>query len=171
MKGASSTGPPAATTNGAGGDGAQPKKVAKVKSGAKPKSSPEPSKEKLPREQTTEASTTREPTGGESTATEPMGEPSTEVAAELVKEATTLLKSIRSLKAIKIKSVAFGGQGDFALLDGGATHGLREARPEEYADLIPTRVELACGSITLHKHPKHQTLLSTSPVEPIIPLA
>ena len=36
---------------------------------------------------------------------------------------------------------------------------------------IATKVELACGSTTLFKHPKHQTLLSRSPVEPIIPLA
>ena len=70
-----------------------------------------------------------------------------------------------------MQSVSFGESGDFALLDGGATHGLREARPEEYPDLIPTRVELACGHTMLHKHPKHQTLLSTEPVEPIIPLA
>ena len=47
--------------------------------------------------------------GGDSTATEPMGEPSTEAAAELMREATSLLKSIRSLKAVRMKSV---GEGD-----------------------------------------------------------
>ena len=93
---------------------------------------------------------------------------------ELMREATSLLKSIRSLKAVRMKSVGegiYGGPGEYALLDGGATHGLRQARPEEEPDLIATKVELACGSTTLFKHPKHQTLPSRSPVEPIIPLA
>ena len=171
VKSSSASSPPATSSNGAGGDGAQPKKVAKVKAGMKSKSSPESVKEKPLKEQSAEQPMSKEPTGGESTATEPMGEPSTEAAAELMKEATSLLKSIRSIKAVRMQSVSFGESGDFALLDGGATHGLREARPEEYPDLIPTRVELACGHTMLHKHPKHQTLLSTEPVEPIIPLA
>ena len=112
--------------------------------------------------------------GGDSTTTEPMGEPSTEAAAELMREATSLLEPIRSLKAVRMKFVGegnFGGPGEYALLDGGATHGLRQAKPEEEPDLIATKVELACGSTVLYKHPKHQTLLSKGPVEPIIPLA
>ena len=57
------------------------------------------------------------------------------------------------------------------LVDGGVNHCLRQAKPEEEPDLIATKVELACGSTVLYKHPKHQTLLSKEPVEPIIPLA
>ena len=76
--------------------------------------------------------------GSESSTTEPMGEPSTEAAAELMREATSLLKSIRSLKAVRMKSVGegnFGGPGEYA------THGLRQAKPEEEPDLIATKVE------------------------------
>ena len=112
--------------------------------------------------------------GSESSTTAPMGEPSTAAAAELIREATCLLKSIRSLKAVRRQSVGkknLGGPGEYTLLDGGVTHGLRQAKPEEEPDLITTKVELACGSTVLYKYPKHQTLLSKEPVEPIIPLA
>ena len=168
------------------GDGLQPKKVSKVKATPKPavKGSAGDSQklktaggdELKPKEVTNTASggASEETQGGDSTTTEPMGEPSTEAAAELMREATSLLKSIRSLKAVRMKSVGegnFGGPGEYALLDGGATHGLRQAKPEEEPDLIATKVELACGSTVLYKHPKHQTLLSKGPVEPIIPLA
>ena len=90
---------------------------------------------------------------------EPMGEPAAETATDLLKEATGLLKSIRGLKAFRVKSVGEGAlwiPGGFALLDGGATHALRQARPDEEADLIQTKVELACGSKTLYKHPKRR---------------
>ena len=59
-------------------------------------------------------------------------EPSTEAADELMRDAAGLLKSIRSLKAVRIKSVGegqFGVPGEVALLDGGATHGLRTSSP------------------------------------------
>ena len=175
-----------AQQGGSAGDGSQQKKVSKVKAASKPsaKDSPGDSQkgkaanagEMNPKEVVnTVSGTTSEGTqGGESTTTEPMGEPSTEAAAELMREATSLLKSIRSLKAVRMKSVGegnFGGPGEYALLDGGATHGLRQAKPEEEPDLIATKVELACGSTVLYKHPRHQTLLSKEPVEPIIPLA
>ena len=167
------------------GDGSQPKKVSKVKATPKPavKGSAGDSQklktaggdELKPKEVTNTASSGASEGAqcGDSTTTEPMGEPSTEAAAELMREATSLLKSIRSLKAVRMKSVGegnFGGPGEYALLDGGATHGLRQAKPEEEPDLIATKVELACGSTVLYKHPKHQTLLSKGPVEPIIPL-
>lgn len=54
----------------------------------------------------------------------------------------------------------FGQPGEFALLDAGATHALRQAHPDEEADPVPSKVELACGSTVLYKHQKHQTLLS-----------
>ena len=179
---------PSTPAVGPAGDSSQPKKVSKVKATSKSAVKDQvvdPQKgagkatnggEAKPKEMVNAASggVSEGTQGGDSTATEPMGEPSTEAAAELMREATSLLKSIRSLKAVRMKSVGegiFGGPGEYALLDGGATHGLRQARPEEEPDLIATKVELACGSTTLFKHPKHQTLLSRSPVEPIIPLA
>ena len=92
----------------------------------------------------------------------------------LMREATGPLKSIRSLKAVRIKPVGegqFGVPGEVALLDGGATHGLRQARPEEEGELTPTTVHLACGTVVLYRYPKHQTLPSREPIEPIIPLS
>lgn len=50
-------------------------------------------------------------------------------------------------------------------------HGLRQARPEEEGELTPTTVHLVCGTVVLYRHPKHQTLLSGEPIEPIIPLS
>ena len=94
-------------------------------------------------------------------------------AGELLCEATALLKSLRSLKAVKIKQVVVSevGTGErMALLDGGATHGLRQALPHEIKDLQAIEVELASGSTWLYKHPKHRTLLSREPVEVIVPL-
>ena len=154
----SSTSTPTSTpVGGPVGDSSQPKKVSKVK--ATPKSAAKdqvveaqksPGKtpngsEVKPKEvvSTTPGGTSDGTQGGDSTATEPMGEPSTEAAAELMREATSLLKSIRSLKAVRMKSVGegiYGGPGEYALLDGGATHGLRQARPEEEPDLIATKV-------------------------------
>lgn len=67
----------------------------------------------------------------------------------------------------------FGVPGEVTLLDGGATHGLRQARPEEEeeGELTPTTVHLACGTVVLYRHPKHQTLLSRETIKPIIPLS
>eukprot|EP00435_Cladocopium_sp_Y103_P024588 s4693_g6.t1 len=126
-----------------------------------------------------------EATGASDGQAEPMGEPAAEAASELLREATGLLKSIRGLKAMKlddgvqgshvrIKSVnegQFGLPGQYALLDGGATHALMQAREDELEDLMPTQIDLAHGTTTLYRHPSHETLLPTSPVEPIIPLA
>ena len=94
-------------------------------------------------------------------------------AAELLKEATGLLKSLKSVKSIKLKQVVLdeslnGGQ--WALLDGGATHALRRARGDELEGLIAVEVELASGSATLYRSRDHHTLLSLHEVEPILPL-
>ena len=96
-------------------------------------------------------------------------------ADELLKEAADLLKSlkVKSVKAVRIKSFGegvYGSPGEFALLDGGATNALRKARDEELSHLVPTTVELAHGTTTLFRVPGHQTLLSKTDVEPIIPL-
>ena len=60
--------------------------------------------------------------------------------------------------------------GEFALLDGGATHALRQAKSSEVPHLWPVQVEMAMGSVTLYKCPAHNTLLALDSVEPIIPL-
>ena len=91
----------------------------------------------------------------------------------VLSEAAALLKSLRSLKAVKVKQITTpcGGSGQrMALLDGGATHGLREATAEERNRLIPVEVELAAGSATLYRVENHRTLLSLTPVEAIVPL-
>lgn len=54
--------------------------------------------------------------------------------------------------------------------DGGATHPLRMARPEERQLLQPVTVEVAHGCTTLYKHPDFDKLLALEPVEPILPL-
>ena len=83
--------------------------------------------------------------------------------------------SSRSVKAL-LKSVKEDGcredgqAGLYALLDGGATHALRQARPEELCELQPVEVELAFGKATVYKSAKHNSLLTREAVEPIIPL-
>ena len=91
----------------------------------------------------------------------------------MLKEAAGLLKSLRSVKSIKPKQVVVDDRdhaGGWALLDGGATHALRKARPEEVDDLVAVVVELASGSTVLYKSKDHQTLLALQEVEPIVPL-
>ena len=99
------------------GDGSQPKKVSKVKASPKPAakgSAGDSQKVKMangddlkPKEvvNTAAGGASEGAQCGDSTTTKPMGEPSTEAAAELMREATSLLKSIRSLKAVRMKSV------------------------------------------------------------------
>ena len=97
-------------------------------------------------------------------------------AAGLMSEVAGLLKSLRSMKALQIKYEAAKRQAGaeelepVALLDGGATHALRQARSHERGDLTAVEVELACGSTVLYKHPGTSALLTLDPVEPIIPL-
>ena len=94
----------------------------------------------------------------------------------LLTEATGLLKSLRTLKPLRFKAVKAAeadrpeDEGLYALLDGGATHALRQARADERSALTPVTVELAHGTTTLYRHPKVDTLLSLDAVEPIIPL-
>ena len=96
-----------------------------------------------------------------------------ESAATLINEATVLLKTLRSVKAVKVKQVNYEPDCEHrpvALLDGGATHGLRMAEPWERGALEPVQVELASGSTWLYHHGSHKTLLSLTQVEPIVPL-
>ena len=83
-----------------------------------------------------------------------------------------LVKSMTSIKSFFIKAVKADGDdsGEYALLDGGATHALRQAKSSEIPHLWPVQVEMAMGSVTLYKCPAHNTLLALDSVEPIIPL-
>ena len=58
---------------------------------------------------------------------------------------TGLLKTIRAAK-FKVKQICYGkadADQKLALLDGGATHPLCQARPEELHGLVECKVELA----------------------------
>ena len=92
--------------------------------------------------------------------------------SDLVQNLSGLVKSMTSIKSMYIKTVKADGDdsGEFALLDGGATHALRQAKSSEVPHLWPVQVEMAMGSVTLYKCPAHNTLLALDSVEPIIPL-
>ena len=87
--------------------------------------------------------------------------------------ATSLLKTLRSLKVLRVKElkpVSTDGLAPVGLLDGGATNGLRRAHQQELEKMYPVRVELASGSTTLFRVDDHKTLLSKDHVEVIVPL-
>ena len=126
-------------------------------------------------------------TGGRSTTATPStpgsgnGNPTKGVTEEvdakaLLGEVTSLMKSLRSMKALQAKYIASRGaednleQGEVALLDGGATHALRKGSQAELDDAEPVQVELVCGSATLWRRKGSMTLLSKENGEPIIPL-
>lgn len=90
-------------------------------------------------------------TKAEEVADKPQGRDAT---AELLSEATSLLKALRSVKVLRLKELnpqSVEGCETVALLDGGATNGLRQARPHEVPRLLPVMVELASGSTTLFR--------------------
>ena len=96
-----------------------------------------------------------------------------DATAELLSEATSLLKTLRSMKMLRVKELKHKVGADeeaVGLLDGGATNGLREAYPHEMPHLVPVRVKLASGSATLYKVNEHRTLLSREKVGVIVPL-
>ena len=69
-------------------------------------------------------------------------------SAELLQEATKLLKSLRTpqIKAIRMSKLEFEDSRDWVLLDSGATHALRPAsNVEEWSNAVPTQVCLAEG--------------------------
>ena len=83
------------------------------------------------------------------------------------------------MKALQVKfkatSVSDGKDPDMkreelALLDGGATHALRQARDSEKEGLWEVEVELALGTARLYRHENTSALLTLDDVEPIIPL-
>ena len=100
--------------------------------------------------------------------------PVPEEANKVVGEVTNLLKG---LNGPVLKSVGHGGdhlEVEFddgtGLLDGGATHPLRQGSTEEIKNAVQVTVELAHGATQLYQNPVNGTLLSEGPVEPIVPL-
>ena len=119
------------------------KKVSKVKAakeqekpeqgekGVKDTTGGEESAKELGSPPTTSASSYRE---------SPPRQSGTEAAAELLTEATSLLKTLRSVKVLRMKELKHKVDtrgGAVGLLDGGATNGLREALPREIPRLEP----------------------------------
>ena len=93
----------------------------------------------------------------------------------LLKEASTLMKALRpSLKVVTVKGPVCcktsTPEQSTGLLDGGATNALRYGKPHEIKEANLVTVELASGTTQLFQHPLTGTLLSSSPVEPIVPL-
>eukprot|EP00438_Fugacium_kawagutii_P034049 Skav232724 [mRNA] locus=scaffold1843:794:1699:- [translate_table: standard] len=76
---------------------------------------------------------------------------------------------LRHVETKGVDDSTFGSQ-RVALLDGGATHALRQGAPAELQGAEPVEVELAHGSTVLFKREGSQTLLAREDVEPIIPL-
>ena len=99
------------------------------------------------------------------------------VPAALVSDLSGLVKSLQSLKVVhlryiesKANGVFPGGDQKLALLDGGATHGLRRGLPHELEGAEVVTVELAHGSTSLFRKAGCSTLLAKEEVEPIIPV-
>eukprot|EP00435_Cladocopium_sp_Y103_P059106 s1026_g21.t1 len=98
--------------------------------------------------------------------------PLPEEASRVVGEVNNLLKG---LAGPMLKSVGSGGDQievdeGTGLLDGGATHPLRQGSTEEIKNAVQVTVELAHGATQLYQNPLNGTLLSETPVEPIVPL-
>ena len=151
-------------------------KVAKMLGEDSQPSSPEREPLKVKVEEATGASGKKtEAEAGSGVAGGPMPNKSDSIDT-LMGEASALLKSLRSakVKAIKLKFMDGGGNLDagtaLGLLDGGATHPLRQALPGELEKSERVHVELAHGSIMLHQDPVTGTLLSADAVEPIVPV-
>ena len=153
------------------------KKVSKVKGGGKSKSEPAAKPEKT-KVETVKEDDQKPPSEPRTSTTSTAEEPETEDQVQaLLREATGVLKSLRTMKGGHVKTVrlkqvsqVMPGKESWALIDGGATHALRTAKPHEVADAEEVQVELASGSVWLLRHPSHKTLLSLEEIEPIIPV-
>ena len=97
-------------------------------------------------------------------------------STSLVNDITGLVKSLQSLKAVQLRYAdACGGEKGgreekVALIDGGATHPLRQGSELEIQEAEPVQVELAHGSTTLYRKRGCSTLLSREKIETIIPV-
>ena len=83
-------------------------------------------------------------------------------ASDLVQNLNGQVKSMTSIKSVFIKTVKVDEEcgAEYALLDGGATHALRQAKSSEIPYLWPVQVEMAMGSVTLYRCAAHNTLLA-----------
>ena len=92
-------------------------------------------------------------------------------AAKVVGEVNHLLKGF---SGPTLKSVGTGGDLEVdestSLLDGGATHPLRQGTKDEIKNAVQVTVDLAHGATQLYQNPVNGTLLSEIPVEPIVPV-
>ena len=92
----------------------------------------------------------------------------------LMKEVTSLLKSLKyqsspQVCAYRLCSMESGERG-YTLLDGGATHCLRQAKKGEWEASTPVKVQLASQEVEMRIHPERNTLLVQHQVQPIVPL-
>ena len=101
------------------------------------------------------------------------GDPSGDRIDQMLQEATNLMKSLQpSVRAVNVKVQMQKASTASAtgLLDGGATNALRVGTKDELARALPVRVELASGTTMLHQDLQTGTLLTSTPVEPIVPV-
>lgn len=115
------------------------------------------------------------PTFGEPVVQPPAAQPQpTTGEIALVQEVTSLLKSLRTESAaIKVCSVRriSGSEEQVVLLDGGATHCLRECKgQEEWESAKEIRVALAEGETVMKQVEKTKTLVTQERVQPIVPM-
>eukprot|EP00434_Breviolum_minutum_P009527 symbB.v1.2.008386.t2/scaffold525.1/size192214/11 len=100
----------------------------------------------------------------------------------LMTEVTSLLKSLRvatqrgpQIRAYRLKSAEVQGEGRSVgrmLLDGGATHCLRQPNSnKEWEESVPVQVQLASGQVDMRIHPRNNSLLTYQQVQNIIPLS
>ena len=92
----------------------------------------------------------------------------------LVTDINGLVKSLQSIKAVHLRYVARNlvdpNEKPVALIDGGATHGLRTGTADELREAESVVVERARGTTTLYRKPGCSTLLAKEPIEPIVPM-
>ena len=96
----------------------------------------------------------------------------------LMTEVTSLLRSLRmtvdsdpKVRVCQIKRLQTEEKSS-VLLDGGATHCMRERRSkEEWTRAVPVKVQLASGEVELRQCEETTTLLSDHPVQSIIPVS
>jgi len=115
------------------------------------------------------------PKSGEPVVQPPAAQPQpTTGETALVQEVTSLLKSLRTESAaIKVCSVRriSSSEEQVVLLDGGATHCLRECKgQEEWESAKEIRVALAEGETVMKQVEKTKTLVTQERVQPIVPM-
>ena len=95
-------------------------------------------------------------------------------ASELMGEVTNLLRSLRvgnpQVRACKVRRLDVSESRNM-LIDGGATHCLRQAHSaQEWDEARAATVYVASGEVQMRQHPTTLTILSEEPVQGIIPV-